>query len=240
MASGVLKIEGKDMNRYRNSILTAAALVVAMGFGVVAEEAEAARACPNIPGTPNKNCVKKKDIAKGAVNESRIKDGAVTGSKVSSDSLGAEKLTDEPGIDYVNETDDDGSGGSGKVVSLSPTWLAMEDVAVTHPGPGYVTCIGTGHADWDPPTPYYAGNVNVGWSNASGATAPANFNRTSLKSDVIDGSTYIPLTGMYTFEVTGAGTTTYYFKGSLSPGASPDVIDYYVHSIVCMYFPTRY
>ena len=53
----------------RIASLAATALAFALSLGAAPQEAEAARACPNIDGVKGKKCIKKKDLAKEVVNE---------------------------------------------------------------------------------------------------------------------------------------------------------------------------
>lgn len=133
-----------------------------------------------------------------------------------------------PGLDYVN------ASGLGTQTNISTSWLTLKSVTVTHPGTGYVICIGTGHCDFDLSS--YTGSVYAGWTTSSSGT-PVSYNRISLS--VADYTTYIPLTAMHTFTVSGSGSTTFYFRAKISSGASTDM-DFFEGSVAAMYFPTKY
>ena len=131
-----------------------------------------------------------------------------------------------PGIEYSN------ASGLGTQTSLSTSWLTLKSVSVTHPGDGYVICIGTGHVDWDQTN--YTGNILAGWTTSSSGT-PVSYNRTSLS--VADGTTYIPMTAIHTFIVSGSGTTTFYFRARIDASGT---MDFFEGSVAAMYFPTKY
>jgi hypothetical protein len=131
-----------------------------------------------------------------------------------------------PGVEYAN------ASGLGTQTSISTSWLTLKSVSVTHPGDGFVVCIGTGHVDWDQTD--YTGSIHAGWTTSSTGT-PVSYNRVSLS--VADGTTYIPLTAIHTFTVSGSGTTTFYFRAELSTSGN---MDFFEGSVAAMYFPTKY
>lgn len=133
-----------------------------------------------------------------------------------------------PGVEYSN------ASGLGTQTSLSTSWLTLKSVTVTHPGDGYVVCIGTGHADWDVAS--FTGNIHAGWTTSSTGT-PDSYNRISLSA--ADGTTYIPITAIHTYLVSGSGSTTFYFRAQISAGTTTDM-DFFEGSVAAMYFPTHY
>lgn len=133
-----------------------------------------------------------------------------------------------PGVEYSN------ASGSGTETSLSTSWLTLKSVTVTHPGTGYVVCIGTGFADFDLTS--FTGTVYAGWTTSASGT-PDSYLRISLST--ADYSTYIPLTAIHTFLVSGSGSTTFYFRARISSGTSTDM-DFFEGSVAAMYFPTKY
>ncbi len=169
------------------------------------------------------------NIPNSSVTSNKLAAGAVTSEAIASDAVYDSKILDEAGVEYVN------GSSVGTQISLEVgSWVTLGQLSVTYPATGYVVLVGTGHADWDISS--WTGEVYVGWSTSS-TTTPSYYNRLSLST--ADVSTYIPITAMYTYNVSGSGTTTYYLMAYATSGTDTDM-DFFRGSMTAMYFPTRY
>ena len=155
--------------------------------------------------------------------------GCVTSGDVKNNNLKAKDIKDEPGVEFNNRT------GFGTSNDLSTTWADMQTLSVTHPATGFVVCTSMGFCDWNTTA---VNGCQVGWSTTAGNVAPPVSHflipiSSSASGPLMDAS------AMYTFAVSGAGTTTFRLKASIFTGATGSV-DYFNQSSVCMYFAQRY
>ena len=168
------------------------------------------------------------EAAAGLCNDEGFSNGCVTSGDVKNNSLKAKDLKDEPGVDFDNDTDNN--------IDITSTYAVVRSIMIKAPRAGFVTCISTGHADWD--VINVTRRVVGGWDTTGGTTQPPG--EFLLKWDGTGGGfdPRMPVSAMRTFDV-AAGTTTFSLKVACTDCADGD-IDYGHQSAACMYFPTRY
>jgi hypothetical protein len=161
----------------------------------------------------------------------QIQPNRVGSQEVADSSITRNDILDEPGVDFYNNR---GFTGIGDRHELSTTWQDMDVIHITHPASGYVTCIATGAMDWQNNKERQA---LLGWSTQAGDFWPQVLNLVQPEASSDDGPE-IPISTMYTFTVSGAGTTTFRLKARLWEGDDGDVW-YWDQAAACMYFPTK-